>query len=107
MRKAAAHAVTKMYRLDRGCEDELVEIIESLLRDNAPMVLSSAVAAFTEVCPSRLDLLHRHYRKLCCLLVDTDEWGQILLVRPARPPPAPTSLFVSHPEVASSSLSAS
>lgn len=70
-----------MYRLDRGCEDELVEIIESFLRDNAPMVLSSAVAAFTEVCPSRLDLLHRHYRKLCCLLVDTDEWGQILLVR--------------------------
>jgi AP-3 complex subunit beta len=79
VRKAAAHAVPKMYRTDRGREDELVEVIEALLRDGAPMVLSSAVAAFVEVCPHRLDLLHRHYRKLCCLLVDTDEWGQVLL----------------------------
>ena len=79
VRKAAAHAVPKMWRLDRGREDELVDIVEALLRDGAPMVLSSAVAAFMEVCPHRLDLLHRHYRKLCCLLVDTDEWGQALL----------------------------
>ena len=79
VRKAAAHAVPKMWRLDRGREEELVEMIEALLRDGAPMVLSSAVAAFMEVCPHRLDLLHRHYRKLCCLLVDTDEWGQALL----------------------------
>jgi vesicle coat complex subunit len=79
VRKAAAHAVPKMYRIDRGREDELVEVIEALLRDGAPMVLSSAVAAFVEVCPHRMDLLHRHYRKLCCLLVDTDEWGQVLL----------------------------
>ena len=79
VRKAAAHAVPKIFRLDRGREEELVEVVEALLRDAAPMVLSSAVAAFTEVCPHRLDLLHRHYRKLCCLLVDTDEWGQALL----------------------------
>jgi AP-3 complex subunit beta len=79
VRKAAAHAVPKMYRTDRSREEELVEVIEALLRDGAPMVLSSAVAAFVEVCPHRLDLLHRHYRKLCCLLVDTDEWGQVLL----------------------------
>ena len=79
VRKAAAHAVPKMWRLDRAREEELVDLIEALLRDGAPMVLSSAVAAFMEVCPHRLDLLHRHYRKLCCLLVDTDEWGQALL----------------------------
>ena len=79
VRKAAAHAVPKMYRIDHGREEELVEVVEALLRDGAPQVLSSAVAAFCEVCPHRLDLLHRHYRKLCCLLVDTDEWGQALL----------------------------
>jgi AP-3 complex subunit beta len=79
VRKAAAHAVPKIYRLERAREDELVEIIETLLRDSSPVVLSSATAAFLEVCPHRMDLLHAHYRKLCCLLVDTDEWGQALL----------------------------
>ena len=37
------------------------------------------MAAFTEVCPNRIDLLHRHYRKICRMLVDMDEWGQILM----------------------------
>jgi len=79
VRKAAAHAVPKIFRIDRGREEELVEVVEALLRDGSPTVLSSAVAAFTELCPHRMDLLHAHYRKLCCLLVDTDEWGQTLL----------------------------
>ena len=79
VRKAAAHALPKMFRLDRGREEELVSLVECLLRDTSPPVLSSAVAAFVEVCPHRLELLHRQYRKLCCLLVDADEWGQTLL----------------------------
>lgn len=36
--------------------------------------------AFQEVCPDRIDLVHRHYRKLCALLVDVDEWGQIAIL---------------------------
>ena len=44
--------------------------------------------AFEAVCPTRLDLLHQHYRNLCRALVDVDEWGQAdllaLLVRYAR-----------------------
>ena len=44
--------------------------------------------AFEAVCPTRLDLLHQHYRNLCRTLVDVDEWGQAdllaLLVRYAR-----------------------
>ena len=79
VRKAAAHAVPKIYRMDNGRQEELIEIIETMLRDSTPFVLSSAVMAFTEVCPSRIDLLHRHYRKMCRMLVDMDEWGQILL----------------------------
>ena len=88
VRKAAAHAIPKVFRLDKTRQHELVEIIETMLRDAAPFVLSSAVAAFQEVCPDRVDLIHRHFRKICRMLVDMDEWGQILmanlLVRYAR-----------------------
>lgn len=52
------------------------------------MVLGSIVMAFEEVCPDRMDLIHKHFRKLCNTLVDIDEWGQIavlhLLTRYAR-----------------------
>ena len=45
-------------------------------------------AAFEAVCPTRLDLLHEHYRRLCKILVEVDEWGQVdlinLLLRYAR-----------------------
>ena len=79
VRKSAAHAIPKIYRMDNTRKEELIEIIETMLRYSTPFVLSSAVAAFTEVCPDRIDLLHRHYRKICRMLVDMDEWGQILL----------------------------
>ena len=36
--------------------------------------------AFQEVCPERIDLVHKHYRNLCSLLVDVDEWGQIAIL---------------------------
>jgi AP-3 complex subunit beta len=46
------------------------------------------MVAFEMVCPTRLDLLHIHYRRLCHTLVDVDEWGQVnmlnLLLRYVR-----------------------
>ena len=39
----------QVYRLDAARGDELVEIVETMLRDSTPLVLSSAVAAFQEV----------------------------------------------------------
>lgn len=33
--------------------------------------------AFEEVCPERIELIHKNYRKLNNLLVDVDEWGQV------------------------------
>ncbi|XP_063539803.1 AP-3 complex subunit beta-2 isoform X1 [Cydia strobilella] len=36
--------------------------------------------AFTEVCPERMSLIHRSYRKICSLLADVDEWGQLTLL---------------------------
>ena len=76
VRKAAAHAIPKVFRLDKTRQHELVEIIETMLRDAAPFVLSSAVAAFQEVCPDRVDLIHRHFRKICRMLVDMDGGGR-------------------------------
>ena len=40
----------------------------------------SAIEAFEEVCPERIDLIHRNYRKLCNLLVDVEEWGQVVII---------------------------
>ena len=36
--------------------------------------------AFEMVCPDRIDLVHKNYRKLCTLLVDVDEWGQVVIL---------------------------
>lgn len=44
------------------------------------LVAGSVVMAFQEVCPERIDLIHRHFRKLCSLLVDVDEWGQMAIL---------------------------
>lgn len=43
-------------------------------------MLGSAVYAFEQTCPDRLDLLHRHFRSLCRALADVDEWGQIVMI---------------------------
>eukprot|EP01099_Mayorella_cantabrigiensis_P004002 TRINITY_DN3002_c0_g3_i1.p1 TRINITY_DN3002_c0_g3~~TRINITY_DN3002_c0_g3_i1.p1 ORF type:complete len:276 (-),score=55.37 TRINITY_DN3002_c0_g3_i1:7-834(-) len=80
VRKSAAHAVPKVLSLDPDQREALVEIVALLLRDTSTLVIGSAVAAFCEVCPTRFDLLHPHYRKLCQLLADIDEWGQIIVV---------------------------
>lgn len=44
------------------------------------LVMGSAVMAFEEVCPDRIDLIHKNYRKLCNLLVDVEEWGQVIIM---------------------------
>jgi AP-3 complex subunit beta len=59
----------------------LLEMMISLMdSDTCTMVLSSALNAFCELCPTRLDLLHTSYRKICHLLTDMDEWGQVVII---------------------------
>ncbi|KAI0249870.1 adaptin N terminal region-domain-containing protein [Lactifluus subvellereus] len=88
VRKAAALSIPKCYSLDESQLPSLIEILSSLLRDRSPLSVGSVATAFEAVCPTRLDLLHAHYRRLCRVLVDVDEWGQVslldLLVRYAR-----------------------
>lgn len=45
------------------------------------LVIGSVIMAFEEICPKRYDLIHKHYRKLCNVLVDMDEWGQVAILR--------------------------
>lgn len=80
VRKTAAHAIPKLYSLDDEQKEELISVIEKLLSDRTTLVVGSAVMAFEEVCPERVDLIHKNYRKLCNLLVDVDEWGQIIII---------------------------
>uniref|UniRef100_A0A182NFN2 AP-3 complex subunit beta n=1 Tax=Anopheles dirus TaxID=7168 RepID=A0A182NFN2_9DIPT len=80
VRKTAAHAIPKLYHLDPEQKDELIVVIEKLLADRTTLVVGSAVMAFEEVCPERTELIHKNYRKLCNLLADVDEWGQVLII---------------------------
>jgi AP-3 complex subunit beta len=58
-----------------------LDIMKTLLdTDTCTMVLSSVVIAFCELCPDRLDLMHSSYRKICHLLTDMDEWGQVVII---------------------------
>ncbi|KAJ3057314.1 AP-3 complex subunit beta-1 [Rhizophlyctis rosea] len=88
VRKAAANAIPKCYSLDPSQKEQLVELIEGMLKDNSTLVLGSVISSMCQVCPERVDLIHAHYRKLCKLLIDADEWGQVeilsLLLRYAR-----------------------
>lgn len=81
VRKAAALAIPKCYRLDPNTLPQLLDYLSTLLGDKQYYVVSPAVMAFLEVCPDRIDLIHQHYRSLVKKLVDMDEWGQLATLR--------------------------
>ena len=81
VRKAAALAIPKCYRLDSNTMPQLLDYISTLLGDKQYFVVGPAVTAFLEVCPDRVDLIHKHYRALVRKLVDMDEWGQLATLR--------------------------
>ena len=53
VRKAAALAIPKCYRLDPNTLPQLLEYLSTLLGDKQYFVVGSAVTAFLEVCPER------------------------------------------------------
>lgn len=81
VRKAAALAIPKCYILDPNTLPQLLNFLCILLGDKQYFVAGSAVAAFLDVCPDRIDLIHRHYRGLVHKLVDMDEWGQLATLK--------------------------
>jgi vesicle coat complex subunit len=81
VRKAAALAIPKCYRLDPNTLPQLTGYISTLLGDSQYFVVGPAVAAFLEVCPEQIELVHKHYRSLVKKLVDMDEWSQLSTLR--------------------------
>ncbi|PXF48835.1 AP-3 complex subunit beta-1 [Gracilariopsis chorda] len=88
VRKAAAHAISKVCALDVTSKEMLLDPLKDLLSDLSPQVIGSAVAAYEEVCPYDWDLIHPHYRRYCKNLGSMDPWGHVavvpLLLRYAR-----------------------
>lgn len=81
VRKCAANALPKLHdlRLEENVTT-IIEIIGILLNDNSPGVVGAAAAAFASVCPNNLPLIGKNYRRLCEVLPDVEEWGQIILI---------------------------
>ncbi|TYH73559.1 hypothetical protein ES332_D05G337400v1 [Gossypium tomentosum] len=81
VRKCAASALPKVHdlRLEEHTS-AIEEIVGMLLNDRSPAVVGAAAAAFASVCPYNLSLVGRNYRKLCEILPDVEEWGQIVLI---------------------------
>ena len=77
VRKAAALAIPKCYRLDPNTLPQLLDYLSILLGDRQYFVAGPAVSTFLEICPDRIDIIHKHYRSLVRKLVDMDEWSQL------------------------------
>lgn len=82
VRKCAANALAKLSpRCDEMQREMLLEKMKNLLdTETSTMVLTSALIAFVELCPERLELIHTSFRKICHLLTDMDEWGQVVVI---------------------------
>ena len=81
VRKAAALSIPKCHRLDPNSLPQLLEHLSTLLGDKQYFVVGPAVMAFLEICPKRIDLIHKHYRSLVKKLVDMDDWGQLATLK--------------------------
>lgn len=82
VRRATASAIPKVYKCDptQSTYDECIELITELLNNTEPTVLGSTLYAYSQICPDNVNILHKHIRKICHLLADFDEWGQIIAV---------------------------
>ena len=70
-----------LMSLDPALKGDLIPLLHILLVDKIPAVLSCALSAWEHVCPERTDLLHRSYRQICRVLIEMDEWGQLVAMR--------------------------
>lgn len=82
VRKTAAISLSQAHSISGTDNDmELITgLLHQFLGDRSPEVVGAAALSFMEICPSRVDLVHKHFRKICRSLVDSDEWGQVVLL---------------------------
>ncbi|CAJ1970902.1 unnamed protein product [Sphenostylis stenocarpa] len=81
VRKCAANALPKLHDLRMEEHASAIEeIVGLLLNDHSPGVVGAAASAFTSVCPNNFSLIGKNYKRLCEILPDVEEWGQIILI---------------------------
>lgn len=78
VRKSVAGGLAKVYDMDSTSQSILLPILSKLLTSTSPITLGASLSAFEAMCPDNLPFLHLHFRRICRLLVDADEWGQIV-----------------------------
>ena len=66
--------------MDPSSLSSLIPLLQTLLASPSPLTLGASLTAYSEICPDRLDLLHPYFRHICRMLVDVDEWGQVVAV---------------------------
>lgn len=59
----------------------MLPLLAPLLVDKVPSVLASALSAWEQICPEQTGLLHHSYRQICRMLIEMDEWGQLVALR--------------------------
>lgn len=59
---------------------QLKTMLVTLLKTSTPVTIGATLQAVDSICPDHLDLLHPYYRKICMLLIDSDEWGQVVVL---------------------------
>jgi len=81
VRRTAVNALVKTWKITNGEEsvDTTLDLIAQFLGDKSMEVVGSAARAFRIICPTRHDLIHKHFRRICRCLLEADEWGQVAI----------------------------
>ncbi|CUS22473.1 LAQU0S05e06172g1_1 [Lachancea quebecensis] len=81
VRCAVGFALLKLYREQREeLTNDILPLLQDLLADLDPEVVSSAIILMKEAFPDHLELLHGHFRRYCGLLPQLCEWSQLYLI---------------------------
>ncbi|GAA5901016.1 hypothetical protein JCM6882_006002 [Rhodosporidiobolus microsporus] len=83
VRRATADAVRTLFLADSTSDNRaaLLPTLTVLLDNASPLTIGAALSAWETVCPQKWELVHPNYRRWCKMLVDVEEWGQVVLLR--------------------------
>ena len=81
VRKTCSQILPIVYNIDNKYKNDLISLLATLLNDDNVVVLSGAIYSFNYICPKQFDLIHGNFKKICHLLADMDEYGQIVALK--------------------------
>jgi AP-3 complex subunit beta len=82
VRKAVAVSLVKTFKLDPLQKEGLIELIHQLINnEKSHIVMGSVLYSMDQICPERYNLIHKHFKRVCKLLVESDEWSQIQIIQ--------------------------